>query len=62
MPSRERSEASADKAAAKFSVKQGGEQSCATQKASFSSTCCSGRVVERGGTGLVAKKSPKNGL
>ena len=38
------------------------EQSCATQRACLSGTCCSGRVVERGGTGPVAKKSPKNVL
>ena len=30
------------------------------KKADFSSTCCSGGVVERGDAGPVAKKSPKN--
>ena len=57
------SEASVKKRAAKFSVKQGGEQSCATQeKAGFSGTFWSGGVVERGDAGLIAKKSPKNVL
>ena len=48
---------------AKFSLKQGSEQSCVTQeKAGFSSTCCSGGVVERGDAGPLLKKSPKNVL
>ena len=54
---------SAEKRAAKFTVKQVSEQSCATQeKAVFPSTCYSGGAVERGDAGPVAKKSSKNVL
>ena len=51
------------KRAAKFSVKQESEQSCISQeRAGFSSTCCSGGVVERGDARPVVQKSSKNVL
>ena len=44
-------------------VLEGSKQSYVTQeKVGFSSTCCSGGEVERGGAGPVLKKFPKNVL